>query len=1111
MTDGYSILINKLDEFIRKYYRNQLIKGGIYSACALLVFYISVTLLEYVGHFGIFVRSTMFYSYMLVNLGILIVYFFNPLLKLYSIGKVINHEQAANIIGTHFTDVRDKLLNTLQLKKLEDANPANAVLIRASIDQKIVQLKPIPFIMAIDISKNRKYLKYAAIPLLFILLLLFAAPSLITGPTKRLLHHGTYFEKEAPFQFVVVNNKLEAVQQEDFLLNVKLTGLEIPENVFIEVDGNRYQLTKESTMKFNYNFKNLQKNIAFRLLADGFYSKDYEVSVIPKPIILNFDVSLSYPAYIRKTNDTLQNTGDIVVPEGTQIRWHFLTKDVNGVLLRFNDRSIKSDSKNENSYFYSSVFKGSQNYSIMPSNAHLTNKDSLTYTISIIPDAYPTIKVQNFKDSVYDYRYYYKGMIKDDYGFYGLTFNYRKLNTEDSSKAAKTEFIKVKINNAITQQEFYYFFDFSTIATQPGDEYEYYFEVKDNDGVNGSKTTRSQKLSYKLPSLEELKKKTEKSNEQIKNDLNKSILEVKELQKEIDELNKSLVDKKTLSWQEKKQVKDLLEKQLNLQDNIDLIQKENFEKTVQEKQFQQENEDLLKKQEELNKLFNELMTDDIKSLFKKLQDMLDKMDKTKLAEMLDKMKLSNKDLAKQLDRNLELFKQLEFEKKMSETIDKLDTLSKKQNDLSKQTEKSNSKNNDSLKNKQERLNKSFDNIQNDLDDLSKKNKELDVPNKLDSTNTEEKNIDQEMDNSLNDLKNNKNKKASQSQKSAADQMKDLSDKLEKMKEDNESESQGEDIESLRAILENLVRASFDQEDLMTDITDMKITDPKYLTVIQDQKNLQDDLEMIEDSLFALSKRQVQIKTFVNQEITAINDNIEKAITYLNARCISLGKAKQQLAMTSINNLALMLSETLTEMEKQQSQSQCSSGKCKKPGNCNKPGNGKPSFKSLKKLQQQLNDAMEELKKGTIPMGSSMSEQLAILAAQQEAIRTQLQKLIEQLKEEGKTKTGNMNDVKAKMEETEKDLVNKIIDTETIKRQKDILTRLLESEKADKERELDEKRESNEAKNEIYSNPNKFFEYNSVKTKEVELLKTIPPSLKTFYKNKVNEYFYNFED
>ena len=268
-------------------------------------------------------------------------------------------------------------------------------------------------------------------------------------------------------------------------------------------------------------------------------------------------------------------------------------------------------------------------------------------------------------------------MIKDDYGFNALTFNYRKLNGADSMLAKKPEIKTVTINKNTTQQEFYYHFDFSEIATKPGDEYEYYFEVWDNDGVNGSKATRSQKLVYKLPTQEELDKKTDNSNEQIKNDLNKSITEAKQLQKQIEDFDKKLIDKKTLSWQEKKDLQDMLDRQLKLQDKIDQIQKENSEKTLKENQFNKPDEELLKKQEELNKLFNDLMTDEMKEMFKKLQDMLDKLDKNKVAEMLEKMKLSNKDLEKQLDRNLELFKQLEFEKKLTESINKLDTLAKK--------------------------------------------------------------------------------------------------------------------------------------------------------------------------------------------------------------------------------------------------------------------------------------------------------------------------------------------------------------------------------------------------------------------------------------------------
>ena len=37
------------------------------------------------------------------------------------------------------------------------------------------------------------------------------------------------------------------------------------------------------------------------------------------------------------------------------------------------------------------------------------------------------------------------------------------------------------------------------------------------------------------------------------------------------------------------------------------------------------------------------------------------------------------------------------------------------------------------------------------------------------------------------------------------------------------------------------------------------------------------------------------------------------------------------------------------------------------------------------------------------------------------------------------------------------------------------------------------------------------EYNKLKNKETELLKTVSPSLNPFFKKKVNEYFNNFEE
>ncbi|HPS84797.1 MAG TPA: hypothetical protein PLA88_10785, partial [Bacteroidales bacterium] len=172
----------------------------------------------------------------------------------------------------------------------------------------------------------------------------------------------------------------------------------------------------------------------------------------------------------------------------------------------------------------------------------------------------------------------------------------------------------------------------------------------------------------------------------------------------------------------------------------------------------------------------------------------------------------------------------------------------------------------------------------------------------------------------------------------------------------------------------------------------------------------------------------------------------------------------------------------------------------------------PSAKTLRQLQEQLNQQMESLKKQMEsgqkpgPGQPGWSEQLAKMAAQQEAIRKAMQQYQQQLNSEGGNGSA-LNKVINDMEKTEEDLVNKRLNTETMNRQKQIETRLLESEKADMEREKDPKRQSEEAKIFNNGNPMTFFKYNSLKRNSSEILKTVPPNLNSYYKQKVNEYLY----
>ena len=172
------------------------------------------------------------------------------------------------------------------------------------------------------------------------------------------------------------------------------------------------------------------------------------------------------------------------------------------------------------------------------------------------------------------------------------------------------------------------------------------------------------------------------------------------------------------------------------------------------------------------------------------------------------------------------------------------------------------------------------------------------------------------------------------------------------------------------------------------------------------------------------------------------------------------------------------------------------------------------------MQQQISKQIEQLKKGMSPgkgqqgkgsMGGNMSKELAKLAAEQEALRQQIQDMANKMGNEGnKSGKGNLDKLSEMMEENERDLVNKQITQETIKRQQEIMTRLLEHEKAEREREFDDQRQANEAKNENLSNPSEFFEYNRLKQQEEELLRTVAPEMSPYYKKKVNSYFQNIK-
>ncbi|HEY0894913.1 MAG TPA: DUF4175 family protein, partial [Sphingobacteriaceae bacterium] len=625
VTGNYQYLLQKIDEFIRKYYLNQVVRGAIYLAASLFSAYILITVAEYYGNFDPVVRTILFYTFILLNGYIFIRLVVLPLLSYYRLGKTISHEQASLIIGQHFLPVKDKLLNTLQLKRQADANPEQRALIDASINQKILDFKPIPFTSAVKIRENKRYIKYAAVPLATILLIAVTAPSIFSESTERLLKYNKPFIKKAPFEFVILNESLNAVQGDDFELQVKLTGDEIPAEVYLEDGANTFKLEKEKTTRFRHTFKNLQESKTIRLTGGGYTSGDYRLAIKSRPTLLNFDARLEYPAYLGKKSETIDNAGDLTVPEGTKITWKFNTSHTSRVEFSFQDKKTVISKDAKGSFRYGMSARRNGTYSIKPINQDVLSSPPSGYQLRVIPDLYPVISVQERQDSVQSGILYFLGQVSDDHGISNVSFHYRLLGSDGKPAGAFSRAIAV--DNQAIQSNFLFTWNVSTIKAAPGQSIEYYFQVRDNDGVNGPKTTRSSAKVYKVPTEREIDQSLEKGSQAVKSKMEQAVRKAAQIEREAKSLQRNLLEKKSLSYDEKKQIEQLLQKQKELDQLVKEVREENKQNMFNRQEFKEQREEILEKQRQIEELFNNVLDEKTREILKNIEQLLQQNNK----------------------------------------------------------------------------------------------------------------------------------------------------------------------------------------------------------------------------------------------------------------------------------------------------------------------------------------------------------------------------------------------------------------------------------------------------------------------------------------------------
>lgn len=884
-----------------------LLKGALLFLVFGLLFFFMALGVEYFLWMNSTGRLILLLVFVGAELYFLFRYIITPLFYLFKLKQGIDNKRASVLIGKYFSKVGDKLFNLLDLA--DDTNRSELLL--ASIEQRSESLNPVPFSKAVDLKENLKYVKYLAIPALLMgLIWLSGNLSPFFKSYNRVVNYDMAYEPPAPFSFKLLSNDLNALDSKPYVIQVVTEGNVRPDAVFIAIDGKNLLLQKQNGI-YQYTLTPPLVSTDFSFSANDVLSKKYSLNVLKTPSIQNFKIVLNYPGYINRKPETLKSTGNATFPEGTKVTWHIKGKFTNKIHLVTKDTS-QVFKKEGDSFEMSKRVYSDLPYRLTTSNENVRDHEKLEYRFDIIKDAYPTIKAEQVLDSLNPNTSYYIGEASDDYILKRIALVYYPDNDIENKQVVELGAPNANFN------QFYYTFP-SGLNLEPDLNYSFYFEATDNDGVHNGKTSKSQVFSRILLDVDQLKNKELESQQSIIDNMDKSLEKFIEQKEALEKINQDQKEKKQLNFNDKNQIKDFLKKQKQQEAMM-----EKFSKQLKENLNKNEKDDALNKllQERLER--QEIEAKKNQKLLEELNKIADKIDKEELAKRLEEMAKNQQNSKRNLEQLLELTKRYYVTEKASQLAKDLEKLAKEQKELADVELKK-----DVSSEQQEQLNKEFEKLAEELEELKKDNTDLKKPLNLDIDKEKGESVKEDQKDALDEIKehqeseqpsDSKSKEkntenAMKKQKSAAQKMQEMSEQLQQSASGGGGGSTiTEDAEMLRQILDNLVTFSFKQENLHDNLEEADVDAPQFSGTIRKQQELRNLFEHVDDSLFALSLRRAELSEFVNEQITEVYYNTDKALESIAESRIYQGVSHQKYVLTAANRLSDFLANVLDNMQ-----------------------------------------------------------------------------------------------------------------------------------------------------------------------------------------------------
>lgn len=1085
-------IIDAINKYTRKFYIFEVIRGFIIFTILTATFFLIVSYFNYFFYPALFVKRITFYLFISFAFFFFYFYVLKNLLKLFSILPKISTIEAAKQISRKLPEIKDYLINILELA----SSNSNNNLILESIKQKSKNLKFTDFSSILKF-KQLKYFFYSIITFIFLIFLLYNSNknAILTG-TKHFINYNTYYSKPSPFNFQLLNKNLQVFDNQALTIKLKVSGNYLPNKVYIIIGDISVPMKRDNLNShiYTYTIKKINKSFKFLFKADDFFSKPYTVKVLSTPKLNNFYVDVIPPSYTNLKAYKQINNANLIVPYGSKLNFTFNTSKADSFFIDY-IKLFKANKKNNVQKISFRAFRSSK-YTFILKNLY-TSDTALSADLQVVEDLYPKINLQSITDSNNLSLYYFIINISDDYGFNSLKFKYAVGNKNSNNTNLKYSEIPLNINRFNHTQSVNFMYDFKNLNLNQNDIVYFYFEVADNDYFNSFKKTKTPVFTYMLlsaSSVDSLVSQIDSTNNSLLNQANELATQIT---KEIEDFKQKLSTENITQWEKENFLNDLLNKQNKLNQLSDSINKLNQKKITNLQNYTPDST-LLAKQKQIQDLLNKLLTPEIKQLLDSLQQLLNKKN-NQFKNVLNTTENKFKQYQKNIETTNELLKRMYLEQKVNSISKQLNKLSKQTDTLSNNINKKKDLNN-VTKDSISEINKKLQNLKSEYDSLMNFNSQLKKPYSLQNFDSLFNSINENLKQSQNNLQNNKIKKTNNNLKNASQQMQQLSQMMNQMMQANQQNQNAEDLQTIKFILTNLLQISFKNEKYLTNTpSKIPLYSKLYSDLILKHKNLYDEYLFVRDSLNALSNRNPMAAKFILDEVNTIDYNYSILLNNLYShKPIYNIFVNQRNIIESLNRLSLIMQESMNNIQNMSSSSANGSPQSKPSS-----GNGIQQLQQMQQsIESQLQNMIQSIKNGKSPSSEELAKQLA----QQEAFQKMLQDMIDN-NELSQQASELLKQISKMNQEVTNDLINNNITPETLNREHQIKTKLLESEKAELNRKFSNKRKSHTSQNIPHSVPDsiliKFKNNNNLK----ENLINSNIKINSFYKNYYNEYIH----